>query len=130
MARPGAPLLPAVENLRAASATVAVAVRAAIGEAWPKRARPVQAVQDAMWQPGYDDLETLCDDAAPATTHEDPRRSDRAGRNREAASRPTPWARSRYPPSSTGALRRSVSLIHFSIGDDRMPKASTTPTAT
>jgi malate dehydrogenase (oxaloacetate-decarboxylating) len=55
---PGASLLPAVENLRASSATTAVAVaRAAIddGVATRKPANPVQAVQDAMWQPAYPD---------------------------------------------------------------------------
>jgi malate dehydrogenase (oxaloacetate-decarboxylating) len=53
---PGALLLPAVENLRASSATTAVAVvKAAIadGVATRKPADPVQAVQDAMWQPVY-----------------------------------------------------------------------------
>ncbi|MFD7667065.1 NAD-dependent malic enzyme [Streptomyces sp. NPDC059788] len=53
---PGAPLLPQVENLRASSAAVAVAVvRAAVDEG-VARAIPddvVQAVQDAMWQPVY-----------------------------------------------------------------------------
>ncbi len=55
---PGALLLPAVENLRASSATTAVAVvKAAIadGVATKKPANPVQAVQDAMWQPVYPD---------------------------------------------------------------------------
>ncbi|MFC6064269.1 NAD-dependent malic enzyme [Streptomyces ochraceiscleroticus] len=53
---PGAPLLPEVENLRASSATVAVAVvRAAAedGVATVVPEDPVQAVQDAMWQPEY-----------------------------------------------------------------------------
>jgi malate dehydrogenase (oxaloacetate-decarboxylating) len=52
----GASLLPEVENLRASSATTAVAViKAAIadGVATKKPADPVQAVQDAMWQPVY-----------------------------------------------------------------------------
>ena len=55
---PGAALLPAVENLRASSATTAVAVvKAAIADrvATRKPADPVQAVQDAMWQPVYPD---------------------------------------------------------------------------
>jgi malate dehydrogenase (oxaloacetate-decarboxylating) len=54
--QPGASLLPAVENLRASSATTAVAVvRAAIAEgvATAKIDDPVQAVLDAMWQPDY-----------------------------------------------------------------------------
>jgi malate dehydrogenase (oxaloacetate-decarboxylating) len=54
--RPGAGLLPDVENLRATSATVAVAVaRKAIedGVARATLADPVQAVQDAMWQAAY-----------------------------------------------------------------------------
>ncbi|MEU7184266.1 NAD-dependent malic enzyme [Streptomyces sp. NPDC045369] len=53
---PGAPLLPQVENLRASSAAVAVAVvRAAVGEGVARVAPEdvVQAVQDAMWQPEY-----------------------------------------------------------------------------
>jgi malate dehydrogenase (oxaloacetate-decarboxylating) len=54
---PGAPLVPPVQNLRASSATAAVAVaRAAIAEgiASEKPDNIVQAVQDAMWQPVYD----------------------------------------------------------------------------
>jgi malate dehydrogenase (oxaloacetate-decarboxylating) len=55
---PGASLLPAVENLRASSATTAVAVaRAAVTDGVASR-QPgswVQAVQDAMWQPVYPD---------------------------------------------------------------------------
>jgi malate dehydrogenase (oxaloacetate-decarboxylating) len=53
---PGAALVPAVENLRASSATTAVAVaRAAAvdGVATRKPENLVQAVQDAMWQPTY-----------------------------------------------------------------------------
>lgn len=53
---PGASLLPAVENLRASSATTAVAVaRAAVADGVASR-QPgnwVQAVQNAMWQPVY-----------------------------------------------------------------------------
>jgi malate dehydrogenase (oxaloacetate-decarboxylating) len=55
---PGAALVPAVDNLRASSATTAVAVaRAAIadGVATSKPDNLVQAVQDAMWQPAYPD---------------------------------------------------------------------------
>jgi malate dehydrogenase (oxaloacetate-decarboxylating) len=53
---PGAPLLPPMNRLRTASATVAVAVvRAAEAEGVARRvvANPVQAVVDAMWQPVY-----------------------------------------------------------------------------
>ena len=53
---PGAALLPAVENLRASSATTAIAVikaATADGVATKKIDNPVQAVQDAMWQPVY-----------------------------------------------------------------------------
>jgi malate dehydrogenase (oxaloacetate-decarboxylating) len=53
---PGAALVPAVENLRASSATTAVAVAqaaAADGVATRKPKNLVQAVQDAMWQPTY-----------------------------------------------------------------------------
>ncbi len=55
---PGAPLVPPVENLRASSATTAVAVaRAAVADdvATVKSDNWVQAVQDAMWQPTYTD---------------------------------------------------------------------------
>jgi malate dehydrogenase (oxaloacetate-decarboxylating) len=58
--RPGAGLLPSVENLRVTSATVAVAVArqaAADGVAQADLADPVQAVQDAMWQPAYPPLD-------------------------------------------------------------------------
>jgi malate dehydrogenase (oxaloacetate-decarboxylating) len=57
--RPGAGLLPDVENLRAVSATVAVAVAnqaVADGVAEPLQ-DPVQAVQDGMWQAAYRPLE-------------------------------------------------------------------------
>jgi malate dehydrogenase (oxaloacetate-decarboxylating) len=57
--RPGASLLPDVENLRAASATVAVAVAkqaANDGVAEPLD-DPVEAVQEAMWQAEYRSLE-------------------------------------------------------------------------
>ena len=53
---PGASLLPLVENLRAASATVAAAVAERAGQeglAQAKLTDPVQQVQDAMWQPAY-----------------------------------------------------------------------------
>jgi malate dehydrogenase (oxaloacetate-decarboxylating) len=53
---PGSALVPAVENLRASSATTAVAVaQAAIadGVATRKPENLLQAVQDAMWQPEY-----------------------------------------------------------------------------
>jgi malate dehydrogenase (oxaloacetate-decarboxylating) len=55
---PGAALVPLVENLRASSATTAVAVaKAAVadGVAARKSGNWVQTVQDAMWQPAYPD---------------------------------------------------------------------------
>ena len=55
----GASLLPPVDNLRASSATVAVAVAKAAaddGVATIKHDNLVQAVEDAMWQPVYPDL--------------------------------------------------------------------------
>jgi malate dehydrogenase (oxaloacetate-decarboxylating) len=55
---PGAALVPPVENLRASSATTAVAVALAAvadGVATRKPENLVQAVQDAMWQPAYPD---------------------------------------------------------------------------
>ena len=54
----GASLLPAVENLRASSATTAIAVAMAAaddGVATRKAGNLVQAVQDAIWQPAYPD---------------------------------------------------------------------------
>jgi malate dehydrogenase (oxaloacetate-decarboxylating) len=60
VSRPGAGLLPEVENLRAVSATVAVAVaKRAVedGVAAADLADPVQAVQDAIWQATYPSLE-------------------------------------------------------------------------
>jgi malate dehydrogenase (oxaloacetate-decarboxylating) len=56
VSEPGAALLPAVENLRASSATSAIAVAkaaAADGVATKKIGNAVQAVLDAMWQPAY-----------------------------------------------------------------------------
>ncbi|MFI7403826.1 malic enzyme-like NAD(P)-binding protein [Streptomyces sp. NPDC049541] len=53
---PGAPLLPQVENLRASSATVAVAVARRAAEVGVARAPlddVIQQVQDAIWQPEY-----------------------------------------------------------------------------
>jgi malate dehydrogenase (oxaloacetate-decarboxylating) len=47
--QPGAGLLPDIENMRATSATVAVA--------GARLDDPVQSVQDAMWQPVYLELE-------------------------------------------------------------------------
>jgi len=55
---PGASLLPAVENLRASSATTAVAVARAAADDGVATRKPdnlVQAVQDAIWQPVYPD---------------------------------------------------------------------------
>ena len=55
----GASLLPPVENLRASSATVAVAVARqaeADGVAAASHDNLIQAVQDAMWQPVYDEI--------------------------------------------------------------------------
>jgi malate dehydrogenase (oxaloacetate-decarboxylating) len=53
---PGASLLPAVENLRASSATTAIATTQAAADDAVATRKPdnlVQAVQDAMWQPAY-----------------------------------------------------------------------------
>jgi malate dehydrogenase (oxaloacetate-decarboxylating) len=58
VSEPGAALLPAVANLRASSATSAIAVvkaATADGVATRKTGNTVQAVQDAMWQPVYQD---------------------------------------------------------------------------
>ena len=57
--RLGAGLLPDVESLRASSATVAVAVanQAAKDDVAEPLADPVEAVQEAMWQPVYRPLE-------------------------------------------------------------------------
>ncbi|MFF3733122.1 NAD-dependent malic enzyme [Streptomyces sp. NPDC002476] len=56
VSRPGASLLPPVANLRASSATVAVAVARAAAEdgvATKSHDNLIQAVHDAMWQPVY-----------------------------------------------------------------------------
>ncbi|MFF3129630.1 NAD-dependent malic enzyme [Streptomyces sp. NPDC057908] len=56
VSHPGASLLPPVANLRASSATVAVAVAVAAaqdGVATKTHENLIQAVQDAMWQPVY-----------------------------------------------------------------------------
>jgi len=56
VSEPGAALLPAVENLRASSATSAIAVAkaaAADSVATAKAGNLVQQVADAMWQPVY-----------------------------------------------------------------------------
>ena len=58
VAAPGASLLPAIENLRASSATTAAAVVEAAtrdGVATARIDNRVQAVQDAMWQPVYEE---------------------------------------------------------------------------
>ena len=58
VSEPGASLLPAVENLRASSATTAVAVARAAADDGVATRKPddlVQAVQDAIWQPAYPD---------------------------------------------------------------------------
>ncbi|TVT59340.1 NAD-dependent malic enzyme [Amycolatopsis rhizosphaerae] len=63
VSKPGASLLPPVANLRASSATVALAVAeaaAADGVATKAHDNLVQAVQDAMWSPVYAD-EVLSD---------------------------------------------------------------------
>ncbi len=60
----GASLLPPVDNLRASSAMVAVAVAKAAaddGVATIKHDNLVQAVEDAMWQPVYPDLPAAAD---------------------------------------------------------------------
>jgi malate dehydrogenase (oxaloacetate-decarboxylating) len=60
VSQPGAGLLPQVENLRAVSATVAVAVAnqaVADGAAQADLSDPVQAVQDGIWQAAYRPLE-------------------------------------------------------------------------
>jgi malate dehydrogenase (oxaloacetate-decarboxylating) len=57
--QPGASLLPVVGDLRASSAMLAEAVvRAAVldGVAVFNPTNPAQAIQDAMWRPGYPDL--------------------------------------------------------------------------
>jgi len=59
VSRPGAGVLPEVENLRSVSATVAVAVAEQAHEDGVADAHltdPVQAVQDAMWQASYSPL--------------------------------------------------------------------------
>ena len=57
---PGAPLLPPVDNLRAVSAAVAVAVAVAAveeGLAQVPVDNPIQQVHEAMWRPDYPRIE-------------------------------------------------------------------------
>jgi malate dehydrogenase (oxaloacetate-decarboxylating) len=59
---PGAPLLPAVSDLRRVSATVGVAVAIAAadeGLAQVKLDNPVQQVHEAMWQPVYPTIQAV-----------------------------------------------------------------------
>jgi malate dehydrogenase (oxaloacetate-decarboxylating) len=59
IARPGQSLLPALNDLRRVSATVAIAVAKAAdaeGVADAPLTDPVQQVFDAMWQPVYPEL--------------------------------------------------------------------------
>src|SRR4029077_14473363 len=54
--QPGAPLLPAIRDLRASSAMLAGAVvRAAVSDSVAvfNPTNPTQAIQDAMWRPAY-----------------------------------------------------------------------------
>jgi malate dehydrogenase (oxaloacetate-decarboxylating) len=67
VSEPGAALLPAVENLRASSATSAIAVvktANADGVTSKKIDNTVQAVQDAMWQPAYADVDAAAPEPA------------------------------------------------------------------
>ena len=67
VSEPGAALLPAVENLRASSATSAIAVVKAAnadGVTGKKIDNTVQAVQDAMWQPIYADVDGAASEPA------------------------------------------------------------------
>jgi malate dehydrogenase (oxaloacetate-decarboxylating) len=59
---PGAPLLPSVEDLRATSAAVGLAVALAAQKEGLARAPlddPIQQIHDAMWQPRYPPLEIV-----------------------------------------------------------------------
>ena len=53
---------------------------------------------------------------------EDPGPADRPDGNRDPAGDRLDGRDRCARPTGTGARRRSASLIHFSIGDDRMPK--------
>src|SRR5262249_49876262 len=106
VSRPGAGLLPDVRNLRASSATVAVAVanQAAKDGVADPLGDPVEAVREAMWQAGYPPLEGR-GGRRPRSRSSARSRSAPAqpGRERKA----TRSARSRFPPSTTGARRPS-----------------------
>src|SRR6202042_2674318 len=111
VSEPGAALLPAVENLRASSATSAIAVVKAAnadGVAGPKKTdNTVQAVQDAMWQPAYPAEEQT---RGPMRTVRHPRSATSpsgwmpTGRGKN----PTASARSRYRRTGTGERRPSA----------------------
>ena len=60
--RPGAPLLPPVDDLRLVSAAVAIAVArtaATDGLAQVELDDPVQQVHEAMWRPEYPSVEAV-----------------------------------------------------------------------
>ena len=60
--RPGAPLLPAISDLRQVSATIAVAVAeqaAREGVAQEPLSDPIQQIYARMWQPVYPEIEAI-----------------------------------------------------------------------
>jgi Malic enzyme, NAD binding domain/Lyase len=129
---PGASLLPQVENLRTVSATVAVAVAeraAAEGLARVELTDATQQVQDAMWQPEYRSIKArLVDEMAPQkktadrgapTIHDVPIGIDATGVRAETDS----LGRVDVPAEHYWGAQTQRSLVHFDIGDDRMPKA-------
>jgi malate dehydrogenase (oxaloacetate-decarboxylating) len=68
--RPGAPLLPAVNDLRPVSAAVAIAVAQAAAREGVARAavdNPIQQVHEAMWRPEYPRLELVGGDSLEFT---------------------------------------------------------------
>jgi malate dehydrogenase (oxaloacetate-decarboxylating) len=123
VSRPGAGLLPDLENLRAVSATVAVAVaRQAIedGVAQAELPDPVQAVQEAMWHAVHPKPRR----EAKATIIERRLRSVPIGTGATGARVESDWmGEVEVPAEHYWGAQTQRSLIHFSIGDDRMPKA-------
>ena len=69
--RPGASVLPAMNQLRAISAKVAVAVVAAAereGVAGRHLTNPIQEVYDAMWRPDYPEIEVISPEELEASS--------------------------------------------------------------
>ena len=126
---PGASLVPPVDNLRASSARTAVAVAkaaAADGVATRTIDNPVQAVQDAMWEPVYAGARSLCQRRTVTHRRSATFRSDCLLPGR--AKRPTASERSTYRQTVTGARRPSAAWSTSTSAATRCRRRSTRAT--